>query len=90
MGIALVKLKVMPISPEVDLEALKSKLSELLADKVDSELAFEEEPIAFGLTALITGFKLDESKQIDPIQDQIKDLEDVNSAEVADFRRAFG
>jgi len=90
MGTALVKLKVMPESLDVDLEALKGKIKELLGSEVDSEISYEEEEIAFGLKALITGFALDESKEIDPIQAKLTDLEEIKSAEVSDFRRAFG
>jgi len=90
MGIALVKLKVMPESLDVDLEALKTKIEELIGSEVDSKINYEEEDIAFGLKALITGFSLDESKEIDPIQAKLTELEEVKSAEVSDFRRAFG
>ncbi len=90
MGVALVKLKVMPESLETNLEELKEKIKEILGSDVDSEITFEEEPIAFGLKALIAGFALDESKEIDPIQAKLTALEDIKSAEVSDFRRAFG
>lgn len=90
MGIALVKLKVMPESLEVNLEELKEKVKATIGNEVDSEIAFEEEPIAFGLKALISGFSLDESKDIDPIQAKLTDLDEIKSAEVSDFRRAFG
>jgi len=90
MGTALVKLKIMPESPGVDLEALKQKITESIKADVDSDIKFEEEPIAFGLTALITQFAIDESKQIDPIQEKVTSIENIKSAEVADFRRAFG
>lgn len=90
MGTALVKLKVMPSGIDVDLEALKTSITESIRADVDSELSFEEEPIAFGLKALITGFAIDESKAIDPIQEKVTSIEGVNSAEVSDFRRAFG
>ena len=90
MGTALVKLKIMPESLEVDLEALKETIKELLGPEVDSAIDFEEEAIAFGLKALITGFALDESKEIDPIQAKLTSLKNIKSAEVSDFRRAFG
>jgi len=90
MGTALVKMKIMPENPEVDLEVIKAKVSELLKEKVDSEVTYEEEPVAFGLIAVIAGFALDESKEIYPIQAKIDEIENVKSAEVSDFRRAFG
>jgi len=90
MGIALIKMKIMPESPEVDLEAVKNKVTESIREDVDSDITYEEEPIAFGLKAIIANFSLDESKQIDPIQEKLTSIENVKSAEVADFRRAFG
>ena len=92
MGTALVKLKIMPTSPDVDLNELQTKIEEIIKqDSVEGmKITFEQEPIAFGLVALIPGFAMDESKQVDPIQDKITALEEVNSAEVSDFRRAFG
>ena len=47
-------------------------------------------PIAFGLNAIILNFALDESKSIDNIQDKLKEIKEISSAEVIDFRRAFG
>ena len=55
MGIALVKLKIMPESLEVNLEELKEKVKATIGSEIDSEINFEEEPIAFGLKALISG-----------------------------------
>lgn len=90
MGTALVKMKIMPESPDVDLEAIKEKALEVLKPETDREVTFEEEPIAFGLKAVIAQFAIDESKQIDPIQESLEKIENVKSAEVTDFRRAFG
>ena len=90
MGTALVKLKIMPDSPDANLDEIKQKTEEILKQETDMKITFEEEPVAFGLKAVIAGFALDESKQVDPIQDKISAIEHVNSAEVADFRRAFG
>jgi len=90
MGTALVKLKIMPVNPSVDLEVIKEKAKEIIEKESDGIVNFEEEPVAFGLKAVIAGFAIDESKQIDPIQDEVAEIEDVNSAEVSDFRRAFG
>ena len=92
MGTALVKLKIMPDSPEADLEAIKQKAEEIIKAEAEQgmKITFEEEPIAFGLKAVIAGFAIDESKQIDPLQDKIQEISNVKSAEVADFRRAFG
>ena len=90
MGTALIKLKIMPESIESDLEEIKAKVQKAIRSDIDSEITFEEEEIAFGLKAVIAGFAIDESKEIDPIQNKVTAIESIKSAEVADFRRAFG
>lgn len=90
MGTALVKLKIMPESPDVNLEEIKAKVQKAIGSDIDSEIKFEEEDVAFGLKAVIAGFAIDESKEIDPIQEKVTKIENIKSAEVADFRRAFG
>jgi elongation factor 1-beta len=90
MGTALVKLKIMPTSPEVDLEAIKDKAKEVVEKNEAKNISFEEEPIAFGLKAIILGFSIDESKELEPIEESLKKVENVNSVQVIDMRRAFG
>ena len=64
MGKALIKIKIMPASPEADLDAIKTKAEEVLKNNSAEEISFNEEPIAFGLKALILGFSIDESKEL--------------------------
>ena len=90
MGIALVKIKIMPESPQSDLKEIEEK-SKKIAEKGEGKNPRTEiEPIAFGLNAVILGFSLDESKSIDDIENGLKEIGGVSSAEVIDFRRAFG
>lgn len=90
MGTALIKIKIMPESLETSLSEIENKAKKIIEKESKGEAKFEQEPIAFGLKALIAQFALDESKQIDPIQNEIKKIKGVNSAEISDFRRAFG
>jgi elongation factor 1-beta len=90
MGIAAVKIKLMPSSPEVDLEKIKVKAKEKIEGGEGKNCSFEEEPIAFGLKAIIAFFALDESKELEPIENSLREIEDVNSVELIDLRRAFG
>lgn len=90
MGTALIKIKLMPTSPEVDLDAIKKSAEEKITAGSGEKTSFEEEPIAFGLKAVIAGFSLDESKELDPIEESLKKIENVNSVQVVDMRRAFG
>ena len=90
MGTALLKIKLMPSSPEVNLEEIKEKAKEIVEKSQGRNCRFEEEPIAFGLKALIVSFDIDEQQELDPIENGLKDLENINSAQVIDMRRAFG
>ena len=90
MGTALIKIKIMPSSPEEDLEPIKIKAEELIKKGKGKEITFKEEPIAFGLKAIIVGFSLDEDYELESIEEKIKKINGVNSVQVIDMRRAFG
>lgn len=90
MGIALLKIKLMPTSPEINLEKIKQDAKSIIEGNKGTEPLFEEEPIAFGLKAVIAGFRLDEKYKLDPIEEGLKKIENVNSVQVVDMRRAFG
>jgi elongation factor 1-beta len=90
MGIALLRMKLMPSSPSVDLEEIKENAKKVVEEGQGKNPQFEEEPIAFGLKAVILSFQIDESQELDPIEENLKKIENVNSVEVLDMRRAFG
>ena len=90
MGTALIKIKLMPSSLETDLEEIKTNSKEILESKQAKEISLEEEPIAFGLKALIISFSIDESIELDPIEQELEKIQNVNSIQVIDMRRAFG
>ena len=90
MGTALVKIKIMPTSPEVDLESLGNKAHDIVAENDGKNIMTHDEPIAFGLKALIVSFDIDESLPLEHLENSLRKIENVNSAEVIDMRRAFG
>ena len=90
MGIALVKIKIMPTSPEVNLEEIKNSAKTIIESNKGARTNFEEQPIAFGLKAVIAGFEIDEESPLEPIEENLKKIENVNSVQVIDMRRAFG
>lgn len=90
MGTALLKIKVMPESPDTDLSKIKIEIEEIIKKSSNMKITIEEEPIAFGLKALIVQFAIDESKSIDEVENQIKAIKHVSSTDIIDFRRAFG
>lgn len=92
MANAIVTIKIMPVSPDVDLEAVKvqaqAKIAEF-AGEGDTKVSIE--PVAFGLNSLNIIFVMDENKgSPDVLEAPILKIEGVNSFEVTDVRRAIG
>ncbi len=87
MGIAGVKIKIMPTSPEVNLEEIKEKVKTLVEQEGGKNREYEEEPIAFGLTAVIVFFEWPEEKELEQLEEKIKSIENVNSTQVIDMRK---
>lgn len=92
MASVVITLKIMPESPEVDLNSIESEAKTKIIDFSQSkEMKTEQEPIAFGLTALKITFVMDENKgSTDSLEEQIKTISGVNSVETIDVRRAIG
>ena len=92
MANAVVTIKIMPTSPEVDLGKLEEKaLEKIIKFNENKDTKVSVEPVAFGLKALNIIFVMDESKgSPDPVAEEISEMEDVNSAEITDVRRAIG
>lgn len=96
MALVVVTLKIMPKSPETDLDKVYEEASKHVRDFVDEkhkdgEIRKEIEPIGFGLKALKILFVMDESiGTTDKLEENIKQSEDVESVEATDVRRAIG
>ena len=90
MGIAAVKIKILPTSPETDLEEIKEKTKSLVEKLGGKNCNFEEEPIAFGLKAVIAFFAWPEEVELENLEEELRNLENVSSIQVIDMRRAFG
>jgi len=87
MGTAGIKIKIMPTSPEVNLEEIKNNAKALIEEKEGKNCRFEEEPIAFGLKAVMTFFEWPEEKELEELEEKLKAMPNVNSAEIIDIRR---
>lgn len=90
MGTALIKIKIMPSSPEIDLNKIQELAEKSIESNKGSKTNFEIQPIAFGLKALIASFSIDESDELEPLENSLRKIKNVSSAEVIDMRRAFG
>ncbi len=93
MAKAIVTLRIMPQSPEMDLEHIR-KLAELKIDEFVGEHKLKQheiKPVAFGLKSLDIFFMMDESQgSPDPVADDIATIEGVQSAEVTSVSRPMG
>ena len=91
MSTAVVKIKIMPEGLEVDLNSLKEKAKDVI-ESFESGVFNEatEEPIAFGLKALVLTFAIAESEETDNIETKLSEIEGVSSVELLDYRRAIG
>ncbi|MDA1196551.1 MAG: elongation factor 1-beta [Nanoarchaeota archaeon] len=92
MSMVIVTLKIMPESPDVNLEGMQGVVKEkIIAFAGETTMEIEEEPIAFGLKALNITFAYDEDKgSPDDVEASLKEIEGVQSCECTGVRRALG
>ena len=92
MAKVIVTLRIMPDSPEADLDALEAAVKEKIAEFCgETETRTELKPIAFGLKAVQIMFVAEESKgTTDPLEQSIAQIDHVQSIEVTEVRRAIG
>jgi len=90
MGKALVKIKIMPESPDTLLEIIEGEAKRIVKEIARTDAKTEREPIAFGLNAIILQFMIDESIPLDGLEEKLKIIPAVSSIDIIDFRRAFG
>jgi len=91
MANVIISLKVMPKSPEISLSELKDKVKRKIEDFGGVVGNIKEEPIGFGLVALVFVFSLNEEKSnLDPLEESIKNIDDVSSVEVVSVTRSLG
>lgn len=91
MADAIITFKIMPESPDVNLDEIQQKATELIA-KAGGEVGKSERvPVAFGLVALNLVFVIDEKLGgTDDLEKEIEEVAGINSVEVTDVRRAIG
>lgn len=91
MAKVLITLKVMPESPESDLEQIETEVKKTVTDYGAAVIKTELEPIAFGLKAIKVIIIMDENKgDTEPLENNLKEISGVMNVEVTDVRRAIG
>ena len=87
MGIMGIKMRIMPSSPKVNLEPIKLKIKEIIESNKGRSRSCDEEPIAFGLKAIIAFFEWPEEKELEQLETKLKSIKDVSSIQVIDMRK---
>lgn len=90
MGDAIFKFKIMPDSPDANLDEIETVARKVVEKQQGRGTKTEREPIAFGLVAVIVIFLRDETLDQDVLEKAMQAIPHVASAEIIDFRRAFG
>jgi len=88
MAKVLVSIKIFPADINVSLDSLKEKIIETIPDYA-SVYRFDEEPIAFGLTALIAHILLPEDRSggMDEIESSLRSIGQISEFEAQMVRR---
>ena len=91
MSVAGIRFKIMPEGLDVNLDEIKSKAKEVI-ESFEGGIFSEaiEEPIAFGLKALIITLALPENQDSDTVENKLSGVSGVSSVELIDYRRAVG
>ena len=95
MAVAVITVKIMPESPEINLDELTPKVQNIIKEFTERDAPEDQkvsiEPVAFGLKALKIMFTMDEAKgSPDAIEGKITSIAGIQSFEVVDVRRAIG
>lgn len=91
MATVIVTMKLMPSSPDENLESIKSAAARMITEFGGTVGKTELEPIAFGLKAVVFMFAMDESLGgTEELEAKIAAVQGVNSVQVTDVRRAIG
>ncbi len=90
MGMSAVQYKIMPEGVDSDFDAIKTAVEAKIVELGGMMSSVEEQPIAFGLKALIFSFAYPEENEIDVVGNALSLIAEISSAEMIDYRRALG
>ena len=91
MATVVVTLKIMPDSPETDVDGLIHSASEEINNFGGKVGKASSEPVAFGLNAAVVFFIIPEEKgSTEELEKKISEIAGVSSVQVTDVRRTIG
>lgn len=88
-GVNGAKYKLMPTSPEADLDAIQEAAKKIVEEFGGTNKEYEIQPIAFGLKAVIVFFFYPDDKDIEALESKFSAIEDVASCELVDQRKIY-
>lgn len=86
-GINGAKYKLMPESPDVDLDKIQEQAKKIVEDFGGTNKEYSIEPIAFGLKAVIVFFFYPDNKETEGLEDRFSSIENVSSVQLVDIRK---
>jgi len=89
MGSINVRIKIMPSSPSANLKKIEDEAKKIIEKEGGKGCMFEEEPIAFGLKAVIATFLYPEEKELESVENRLGKIRDANSVQIIDMSRAL-
>lgn len=91
MANVVITLRIMPSEADIELSKIKKELlNKIKSYSNNQSIRTELEPIAFGLNALKVIFSMDENKNLETLENSIREIPDISSVEAVDVRRAIG
>jgi len=90
MGFTAVQMKLMPDSPNANLKAIEKKAEEIINSMHKTQVKIEEQPIAFGLKAIVLSFAWNDEIETEKLEAELAKIKEVSSVETLDIRKAFG
>ncbi len=86
-GINGAKYKLMPESPETDLDAIQKAAKKIVEEFGGTNKEYTIEPIAFGLKAIIVFFFYPDDKETESLEEKFAAIDNVASAKLVDMRK---
>ena len=87
MAKVVITVKVLPDSPERDLNELKSIVEEKIKGEGGALYKENIEPIAFGISAIVISFIMDEDKGSEGVLNALKSIEGTGDIQITDMTR---
>ncbi len=87
VGINGAKYKLMPESPESDLDAIQEAAKKIVEEFGGTNKEYSIEPVAFGLKSVTVFFFYPDDKSVEDMEDKFSAIENVVSAKLIDMRK---